>query len=97
MGNPSEYPNEFRLVPSTIFARQMRKLEPQVSRQIRTYLDDKDLLDNPRSKGKILNGNMGGFWRYRIGDYRVICEIKNKELIILALKVGHRSTIYRSN
>ena len=50
--------------------------------------------ENPRIQGKGLTSNRSGQWRYRIGDYRLICIIEDKELIILALTVGHRRDIY---
>ncbi|MFZ2727376.1 MAG: type II toxin-antitoxin system RelE/ParE family toxin [Methylococcaceae bacterium] len=52
-------------------------------------------LDNPRQMGKALTGNFKGLWRYRIGDYRVICEIIDNELIIVAIEIGHRKDIYK--
>ena len=50
--------------------------------------------ENPRMQGKGLTSNRSGQWRYRIGDYRLICIIEDKELIILALTVGHRRDVY---
>lgn len=50
--------------------------------------------ENPRIHGKGLVGNKSGQWRYRIGDYRLLCEIKDTEVIILVLEVGHRKNIY---
>ncbi len=50
--------------------------------------------ENPRIQGKGLTSNRSGQWRYRIGDYRLICIIEDKELIILALTVGHRRDVY---
>ena len=51
--------------------------------------------ENPRAYGKGLTANRSGQWRYRIGDYRLICSIEDERLIILALSVGHRSDIYK--
>ncbi|WP_432633080.1 type II toxin-antitoxin system RelE family toxin [Brachyspira sp.] len=51
-------------------------------------------LENPRSKGKSLAGNLKVFWRYRVGDYRLICEILDNELIIYAIKISHRKNVY---
>ena len=53
-------------------------------------------LDNPRSTGKALQGNLKGLWRYRVGDYRLVCKIYNNELIIMVLEIGHRKDIYKS-
>ena len=57
---------------------------------------DKNLegCDDPRVHGKGLTANRSGQWRYRIGDYRLICMIEDDRLVILALAVGHRSEIY---
>ena len=53
-------------------------------------------LDDPRSIGKALHGSrLGEFWKYRVGDYRLICKIEDDRLIVLVLRVGHRKEIYR--
>jgi mRNA interferase RelE/StbE len=75
---------------------QLRKLDRQVARRILDYLDDKIApLENPRTRGKALTGVLGELWRYRIGDYRVICEIRDNTLRILVVEVGHRKKIYK--
>ncbi len=51
--------------------------------------------DNPRAHGKSLTADLRGQWRYRIGDYRLLCEILDDELVILALRIGHRREIYK--
>ena len=57
---------------------------------------DKNLVEteNPRQHGKGLTANRSGQWRYRIGDYRLICQIEDSKLVILALSVGHRRDVY---
>ena len=76
--------------------KQLRKLDKQTADQITRILQEKVAKSaNPRAFGKSLAGELRGFWRYRIGDYRVICELKDRELIILALAIGHRRDIYR--
>lgn len=51
---------------------------------------------DPRSTGKPLQGTqVGELWRYRVGDYRLICEIQNEALVVLVLRVGHRRDVYR--
>jgi mRNA interferase RelE/StbE len=53
-------------------------------------------LDNPRSIGQALQSSKPGeFWKYRVGDYRLICKIEDSQLLILVLRVGHRREIYR--
>lgn len=74
--------------------RQLRKLDRQTARRIIDYLDDVARLDDPRSRGKALVGDRAGIWRYRVGDYRVLCEIRVSELVIVALIVGHRGTVF---
>ena len=51
--------------------------------------------ENPRRFGKPMQGNHAGRWRYRVGDYRLICNIKDGKLLVLVLAVGHRSGVYR--
>jgi mRNA interferase RelE/StbE len=82
------------------FAESVRKsvenLDPQTRNRIRTYLEERiALLDDPRSQGKALTGPMGGLWRYRVGEYRIICEIHDKKLVILVVLIDHRRDVYR--
>ena len=78
------------------FIREFRKLDKYTQKIIRAWID-KNLADceNPGSHGKGLTANRSGKWRYRIGDYRLICSIEEERLVILALSVGHRSDIYK--
>lgn len=71
--------------------RQLRKLDRLTARRILDHLDEVAALDHPRSCGKGLVGDRAGSWRYRVGDYSVVCELRDAELVILALEVGHRS------
>ncbi|MGA7524860.1 MAG: type II toxin-antitoxin system RelE/ParE family toxin [Acidobacteriaceae bacterium] len=76
--------------------KQLARLDRNISDQITRILEEKVAKSaNPRAFGKALSGELKGYWRYRIGDYRAICEIKDRELVILALAVGHRRDIYR--
>ncbi len=77
------------------FQKDVRKLDKQIQRKIKLFFDELENLDNPKSKGKSLTSNLSGLWRYRIEDFRIICEIKDDELVILTLKVGHRSKVYK--
>lgn len=79
------------------FDKEFRKLDRYTQRMIKGWID-KNLVDtdNPRIHGKGLTANRSGQWRYRIGDYRLICQIDDGKLVILALTVGHRSAIYES-
>ncbi len=83
----------YNLVPTPHFARQFKKLDKFTQKKIKSYLEN--ILNNPRSRGKMLQANRSGQWRYRIGDYRVIVNIQDEKLIILALEIGHRREIYK--
>ncbi|EUJ25382.1 type II toxin-antitoxin system RelE family toxin [Listeria cornellensis] len=77
------------------FEKQLSKLDRQASRTILRWLSKhSDGTDNPRTSGKALLGNYAGQWRYRIGDYRVICKVDGDELIVLALEVGYKKQVY---
>lgn len=70
-------------------------IDKKHAKEIKKYLEEKiAAADNPRIYGKALTSNLSGLWRYRVGDYRVIAEIQDDNLIILAVKIGHRSKIY---
>ncbi len=76
--------------------KQLSKMNPDVRRIIISWLlKNIDGCDDPRVHGKGLTSNRSGEWRYRIGDYRVLCEIRENELVVLALSVGHRSSVYK--
>ena len=62
--------------------------------QILKYLKNIENLENPRDFGKALSGNLKNYWRYRVGDYRLICKIQENELIIVVVAINHRSKIY---
>jgi mRNA interferase RelE/StbE len=84
---------KIRLNPRT--EKQLKKLDRLAQRKILNYLKEQiATLENPRLFGKALQGNKQGLWRYRVGDYRIICQILDNELIILVIKVGHRKNIY---
>lgn len=75
--------------------KQLRKLNRQVADRITKYIEDISLLDDLRTKGKALTGTLRGLWRYRVEDYRIICDIIDDELVILVLETEHRSKVYR--
>ena len=74
--------------------KQLTKLDKTMQKRILDYMDEVGHLENPRSRGKAFVDNMRGLWRYRIGDYRVICEIQDSKIIISELKIGRRKNIY---
>ena len=76
------------------FDKEFKKLDKYTQQMIKSWIG-KNLqnCENPRAHGKGLTANKSGQWRYRIGDYRLLCLIQDQELIILALTVGHRREI----
>lgn len=74
--------------------KQFLKFDKQIQKQIKTFINKLKVLENPRSIGKPLVGNFRGFWRYRVGDYRLICKIEDKKLIIVIVEIDHRKNIY---
>jgi len=77
--------------------RDLDRLDPQHRRRTLKFLLERVAeLDDPRSIGKALAGpRFGEFWRYRVGDYRVICRIEDDRVVVLVLRLGHRKEIYR--
>jgi mRNA interferase RelE/StbE len=77
--------------------RQLAKLDPQHSKRILKFLHERVAsLDNPRSIDQALQGSrLGEFWKYRVGDYRLICKIEDQQLLVLVLRLGHRREVYR--
>ena len=77
--------------------RQLRKLDRQVQHRILDWMHERiEGCKNPRHFGEALKGGRAGLWRYRVGDYRIICDIQDSRLVVLALAVGHRREVYRS-
>jgi mRNA interferase RelE/StbE len=77
--------------------RELGKLDPQIARRILKFLFERVApLDDPRSIGEALKGSrLGEFWKYRLGDYRIICRIEDGEVIILVVRIGNRREAYR--
>lgn len=81
----------------TAAERELDKLDPQIARRILVFLHGRVAnLDDPRSIGEALKGSkLGEFWKYRVGDYRVITNIEDGNLRIMVIKVGNRKEVYR--
>jgi mRNA interferase RelE/StbE len=77
--------------------RELDKLDAQHRQRILKFLNEQVAkLDDPRSVGQALRGSrLGEFWKYRVGDYRLICRIEDDRLLVLVLRLGHRREIYR--
>ena len=75
---------------------QLRKLDRKTARRIVDYMDERVApLDNPRSVGRALTGPLGGLWRYRVGNCRVVCDIQDGVMRVLVVKIGSRREVYR--
>ena len=75
--------------------RELRRLDGSVQQQILRYLRERIATDAPpRRFGRALTGDRIGLWRYRVGDYRLICKIEDDHLLVLILAVGHRREVY---
>jgi mRNA interferase RelE/StbE len=87
----------WRVELSATAAGEIEKLDPQQRKRILKFLQERLApLENPRSIGQALRGSkLGEFWKYRVGDYRLICKIQDARVLILVLRIGHRREIYR--
>jgi len=79
-----------------IAERQLRKLDRPIQKRILDWLNDRiEGCKNPRHWGEPLKGDYAGLWRYRVGDYRILCDIQDQKIVVLVLTIGHRGQIYK--
>lgn len=78
--------------------RELDKIDVQMARRILTFLHSRVAqLDDPRSIGEALKGSrLGAFWKYRVGDFRIIASIEDNALRILVVRIGNRKEVYRA-
>ena len=85
----------YKVKTTSDFDKQFKKLDHSVqvmvSKWIKKHLTN---TDNPRAQGKPLTANLKDYWRYRIGNYRLLAEIRDNELVVVAVEIAHRSTVY---
>ncbi len=74
--------------------KQLKKLDNSVKKRILDFMDEVAMLENPRVRGKMLVGNLLGFWRYRVGAYRILCKIIDSTMVICVVDIGHRKEVY---
>ena len=85
----------YRLIYSERAKKDVKKLDPYTKQMIKSWIEKRLLhSENPRAHGKALTGNHKGEWRYRIGDYRLICAIEDERLVILSLALRHRREVH---
>ena len=76
--------------------KQLKRIDRKWQSEILDYLEDEiAVLDNPRKRGKPLLRDKKGLWRYRVGDYRIICQILDKDLVLVVVTIGHRKNVYK--
>ncbi len=82
---------------STLAQKNLDQLDPQIARRILAFINERvATLDDPRSIGEALKGSrLGEFWKYRVGNYRIISNIEDNALRILVVKIGNRREVYR--
>lgn len=87
---------KYSVIYSDQALKQLQKLDKYTRKLIYAWIDKHlEGCENPRQHGKNLTANRSGQWRYRVGDYRILADIKDNEVLILVLEVGHRSKIYK--
>jgi mRNA interferase RelE/StbE len=86
----------WRIEYSDVAARELLKLDKTVRERILTFLRERAAkLEDPKEIAEPLVGELRGLWRFRVGDYRIICDIRRDVLLILVLQIGHRKEVYR--
>lgn len=84
----------WRIETSEAFDKSIRKLDRAIARRVIDYLEALLELEDPRQRGRGLTANRSGYWRYRVGDYRILTQLEDELLIIVAIDVAHRSEVY---
>lgn len=88
--------NEYTAEYTETAIKQLCKLDQQVARRILDFLDERVAAsEEPQSMGKALTGPLGNFWRYRVGECRVICDIQGGQLRVLVVQIANRREVYR--
>ena len=87
----------WRIEVSETAEKQLAKLDKAVAKRLRAFLLERlTTLDDPRSIGQALKGSeLGEFWKYRVGDWRLICQIKDDKILITVVRLGNRREVYR--
>ena len=87
----------WRIELSDLARKNLKQLDPQAARRILSFLNDRlAMLDDPRSIGEALRGSkLGEFWKYRVGDYRIVSSIEDNSVRIIVVRVGNRKDVYK--
>lgn len=93
-GNPPA--KTWRIEITRTATKRITRLDHQAQKAILKFLRERlSTAENPRQWGSALQGDKRGLWRYRVGDYRLICDIQDEKVVVLVLEVGHRKDVYR--
>ncbi len=87
----------WRIELSDLARKNLKQLDPQSAKRILSFLNDRlAMLDDPRSIGEALRGSkLGEFWKYRVGDYRIVSSIEDNSVRIIVVRVGNRKDVYK--
>ncbi len=86
----------YKIEFSDIAVKNLRKMDSASRKKVLEYIKDViSKVDNPRLIGKSLVGNLKGLWRYRTGNFRILCQITDQQMLILIVKIAHRKDIYK--
>lgn len=83
-----------QIILTNVAKKNLKRLDVTMQKRIASFFDELETFENPRTKGGALVGNFAGFWHYRMGDYRIICEIFDSELVLYAIDIVHRNCAY---
>ena len=76
--------------------KDAQQLDPQIRKRIKEFMEQRVAqLENPRQLGEPLKGQLADLWRYRVGSYRIICELRDQELVVIVIRIGHRKNVYK--
>jgi len=84
----------WRVEFDTAAEKALRKVDRTWQARVVAYLEEISELPDPRTRGKALTGTLSGLWRYRVGDYRLVCQLQDDVLVVRVVKVGHRRDVY---
>lgn len=87
----------WRVDLSGLARKNLAQMDPPAARRILNFLNERvSCLDDPRSIGETLKGSrLGEFWKYRVGDYRIICTVEDISVCILVIRIGNRREVYK--
>ena len=76
--------------------KQLKRFDPKDQRRLIKFLRERVApSENPRLLGQALKGSLKTFWKYRVGDYRLICDLQDEKFVVLVIKIGNRKDVYR--